>query len=98
TASSTGNQARFSQLQTLWHYGRQRLDESGEADAMRASHGAYYLRMAEEAHEGLRGASGPKWRDRLTAELGNLRAALDWYVAVGDCDAAVSLTSRMTWL
>jgi predicted ATPase/DNA-binding SARP family transcriptional activator len=98
TASSTGSEARFSQLQTLWQYGRERLGESGEADATRARHGAYYLRMAEEAHQGLRGATGAMWRDRLTAELGNLRAALDWYVATGDADAALSLASGMAWL
>jgi predicted ATPase len=98
TASSAGDEARFNQLQTLRQYGRQRLDESGEADAMRASHSAYYLKLAEDAHEGLRGATGPMWRDRLTAELGNLRAALDWYVAMGDADAALSLASGMAWL
>jgi predicted ATPase/DNA-binding SARP family transcriptional activator len=98
TASSAGGEARFSQLQTLWEYGRERLDESGEANAMRASHGARYLQLAEDAHEGLRGASGPIWRDRLTAELGNLRAALDWHAATGDADAALSLASGMAWL
>jgi predicted ATPase/DNA-binding SARP family transcriptional activator len=98
TASSAGDEARFSQLQTLWEYGRERLDECGEADVMRARHGAYYLQVAEDAHEGLRGASGPIWRDRLTAELGNLRAALDWCVATGDADAALSLASGMAWL
>ena len=98
TAFGTGGEARFSQLQTLWHYGRERLDESGEGDAMRASHGAHYRQVAEDAHEGLRGATGPIWRDRLTAELGNLRAALDWYVATGDADAALSLASGMAWL
>jgi predicted ATPase/DNA-binding SARP family transcriptional activator len=98
TASSLGPEARFSQLQTLWQYGRERLDESGEADAVRARHGAYYLQMAEDANQGLRGATGPMWRDRLTAELGNLRTALDWYVATGDADAAVSLASGMAWL
>jgi predicted ATPase/DNA-binding SARP family transcriptional activator len=98
TASDTGAEARFSQLQTLWQYGRERLGESGEADALRARHGAHYLQMAEDAHEGLRGAAGPMWRERLTSELGNLRAALDWYVATGDADAALSLTSGMAWL
>src|SRR5579862_8269675 len=98
TASSTGDEPRFNQLQTLWQYGRQRLDESGEAAAMRASHGGYYLKLAEDAHEGLRGATGPMWRDRLTAELGNLRAALDWYVATGNADASLSLASGMAWL
>ncbi len=93
-----GRDARFSQLQTLWQYGRDRLDESGEAGAMCARHGAYYRQMAEEAHEGLRGVTGPMWRERLTSELGNLRTALDWFIARADADAALSLASGMAWL
>ena len=65
---------------------------------MRARHGAYYRQMAQEAHEGLRGATGPIWRDRLASESGNLRAALDWFIATGDADAALSLASGMAWL
>ncbi len=97
-APNAGPDARFIQLQTLWQYGRDRLEESGEAGAVCARHGAYYRQMAEEAHEGLRGATGPLWRERLTSELGNLRAALDWFIATGDADAALSLASGMAWL
>jgi predicted ATPase/DNA-binding SARP family transcriptional activator len=97
-APSAGREARFTQLQTLWQYGRDRLDESGEVDAMRASHGAYYRQIAEEAYEGVRGATGPMWRERLSSESGNLRSALDWFIAAGDADAALSLTSGMAWL
>ncbi len=97
-APDAGRDARFIQLQTLWQYGRDRLGESGEAAAMCARHGAYYRQMAEEAHEGLRGATGPVWRERLTSELGNLRSALDWFIARGDADAALSLASGMAWL
>lgn len=98
TVSGTDTEARFGQLQTLWQYGRERLGESGEGDAARARHGAYYRQMAEEAHHGLRGPAGPVWRDRLAAESGNLRAALDWYLADADADAALSLASGMAWL
>ena len=97
-APDAGRDARFIQLQTLWEYGRDRLGESGEVDAMCARHGAYYRQMAKDAHEGLRGATGPMWRERLTSELGNLRAALDWFIARGDADAALSLASGMAWL
>ena len=97
-APDAGRDTRFTQLQTLCQYGRDRLDESGEADAMCARHAAYYRQMAQDAHEGLRGATGPMWRERLTSELGNLRAALDWFIARGDADAALSLTSGMAWL
>jgi tetratricopeptide (TPR) repeat protein len=38
------------------------------------------------------------WRERLTSELGNLRAALDWFIARGEADAALSLASGMAWL
>jgi predicted ATPase/DNA-binding SARP family transcriptional activator len=58
-APNAGRDARFIQLQTLWQYGRDRLNESGEADAVCARHGAYYRQMAEQAHEGLRGPCGP---------------------------------------
>jgi len=98
TASGGDGEARFGQLQTLWEYGRERLGESGEAGTMRARHGAYYRRLAAEAHQGLRGATGPGCRDRLVAESGNLRAALEEYIATGDADAALSLASGMAWL
>ena len=97
-APGDGGEARFSQLQTLWQYGRDRLTESGEAAAIRARHAAYYRQLAGQAHQGLRGAAGPVWRDRLVTESGNLRAALDWYIAADDADAALSLTSGMAWL
>ena len=97
-APNAGRYARFSQLQTLWQYGRDRLDGSGEVDALCVRHSAHYRQMAEEAHEGLRGASGPMWRERLTSDLGNLRAALDWFIARCDADGALSLASGMAWL
>jgi predicted ATPase len=98
SASDAGGDGRFSQLQTLWQYGRDRLIEAGEVGTMCARHGAYYRQMAEKAHDGLRGALGPIWRERLSADLGNLRAALDWFIAAENADAALSLASGMAWL
>src|ERR1022692_4229438 len=54
--------------------------------------------MAEQAREGLRGVTGPVWRDRITSESGNLRAALDWHIAAADANAALSLASGIAWL
>ena len=54
--------------------------------------------MAVEAYQRLRGNTGPVWRDRLSSESRNLRAALDWYIAAGDPDAALSLASGIAWL
>ena len=55
-------------------------------------------RWQRTAHDGLRGAAGPIWRESLTLDLGNLRAALDWFIASGDADGALSLASGMAWL
>ena len=96
--TDAAGKTRFAQLQTLWQYGHERLDESGEINTMCDRHAAYYRQMAEDAHEGLRGATGPIWRDRLTSELGNLRAALDWFITTSDANSALSLASGMAWL
>ncbi len=98
SASDAGGDGRFSQLQTLWQYGRDRLIGAGEVGTTCARHGAYYRQMAEKAHDGLRGAPGPIWRERLTSDLGNLRVALDWFIAAENADAALSLASGMAWL
>jgi predicted ATPase/DNA-binding SARP family transcriptional activator len=94
----TPSETRFTQLQTLWEYGTTRLDDSDEADTVRARHAAYYRRFADNANERLRGAGAPEWSERLTPELGNLKAALDWHLGTGDIDAALSMVSGMAWL
>jgi len=98
TAADAAGETRFTQHETLWQYGRERLEESGEVNAMRTRHAEYYRQLAEEAYDRLRGATGPIWRDRLNSEMGNLRAALDWFIATGDADAALALASGMAWL
>jgi len=97
TAPVSG-ETRFTQLQTLWQYGTNRLDDSDEAETVRARHASYYRRFAENANERLRGAAGPEWSERLNQELGNLKTALDWYLAAGNLDAALSLASGMAWM
>src|SRR5262249_7321223 len=93
-----GPDARFSVLQTLRQYADERLTESGEADLIRSRHAAHYRRMGQAGREGLRGATGPVWRERLTSQLGNLRAALDWLITTDDADGALALTAGIAWL
>ena len=97
TAPISG-ETRFTQLQTLWEYGSARLDDFGEADAVRTKHAAYFRRFAENANQRLRGAGAPEWSERLTPELGNLKAALDWHLGTGNIDGALSMVSGMAWL
>ena len=91
-------ETRFSQLQTLRQYGADRLDESDEADEVRARHAAYYGQFAEGANERLRGAGASVWQARLTPELANMKVALDWHLETSDIDAALSMVSGTAWL
>jgi predicted ATPase/DNA-binding SARP family transcriptional activator len=91
-------ETRFSQLQTLWQYGADRLDESDEAGMIRARHAAYYRQFAEGANERLRGASASVWHARLNPELPNMKVALDWHLDTSDIDAAMLMVSGMAWL
>jgi tetratricopeptide (TPR) repeat protein len=94
----TPGETRFTQLQTLSEYGTARLDDSGQADILRARHAAFYRRFAEDANERLRGSRAHEWSGRLSPELGNLKAALDWHLDAGNIDAALSMVSGMAWL
>ena len=94
----TSGETRFTQLQTLSEYGSTRLDDFGEAEAVRARHAAHFRNFAENANERLRGARAPEWSKRLTPELGNLKAALDWHLGTGNIDGALSMASGMAWL
>lgn len=68
---------RFRLLESVADYGRERLREAGELDAVRRRHAEFYLALAERADPELRGADQLAWLERLDADAANLRAAFD---------------------
>jgi predicted ATPase len=69
---------RYSMLETLAQYARERLDEHGDIDRWRRRHAEYFASWAEEAGPGLEGPDELAWRTRESDELDNLRAAVMW--------------------
>jgi tetratricopeptide (TPR) repeat protein len=70
---------RFSMLETIREYARERLRESGKESALERAHALYYRDLAERAEPHLlRGAKQAEWLDRIEGEHDNLRAALHW--------------------
>ena len=69
---------RYRLLETVRQYARERLVESGGAEAIRARHRDYFVALAEEADNKLLGAEQADALRRLEDEHDNLRLALEW--------------------
>lgn len=82
---------RVLMLQVIREYAAEKLQESGEADAVRDRHAATYQALAETASSQLFGAEQRRWLDRLELDHDNFRAAFDWVVAHGDDGRALCL-------
>jgi predicted ATPase/DNA-binding CsgD family transcriptional regulator len=74
---------RLGMLETIRTYALERLTASGELEATRKAHAAYYLALAEEARSHLAGLQQVVWLERLEREHDNLRAAMQWGLSPG---------------
>src|SRR5207245_3314297 len=81
TRAAGGRRYRF--LETIREYSQERLRASGEEAELRARHGEFFLKLAEEADTELTRSVRATWLDRLEIDEENLRAALAWCLAEG---------------
>src|SRR5215218_3400962 len=93
----TEGEARFVMLETIREYARERLGQSGEAEATSRAHAEYFLALAEEAEPMLWGAEDAAWLDRLEQEHNNMRAALSWAIANQEAELALRLGGALQW-
>jgi predicted ATPase/DNA-binding SARP family transcriptional activator/DNA-binding CsgD family transcriptional regulator len=70
--------ARYRLLEPVRQYAREKLEESGEGEAIGRRHAEFFLALAEEAELELSRPRQAEWLDRLETEQDNLRAALTW--------------------
>jgi predicted ATPase/DNA-binding SARP family transcriptional activator/DNA-binding CsgD family transcriptional regulator len=88
---------RYRLLEPVRQYTREKLEESGEAEAVRRRHTQYFLALAEEAEQKFRGPEEARGLDLLEAEHDNLRAALSWSLEYGETDASLRLSGALSW-
>ena len=91
-----GRPTRYRLLETIRHYSFDRLADAGEGDQVRARHLLFFLDMAVESVEGLRGPEMVSWLTRLDADADNFRAALDWAFK-SDPESAIRLAVALNW-
>ncbi|PBC52044.1 protein kinase [Rhodococcus sp. ACS1] len=84
--SDTG--VRFRMLETLRDYGRERLQDAGEHQAMRSRHRDWYRQMALDAESEWISPRQLDWIARLNLEQPNLREALEFSLSVSDGSSA----------
>jgi predicted ATPase/class 3 adenylate cyclase len=77
---------RYSLLETLRQYARERLDEAGSSDDRRRRHASYYADFSEQLAPDLFTADEIAARQRIQVDLDNLRAAVSWALDRDDRD------------
>jgi predicted ATPase/DNA-binding SARP family transcriptional activator len=73
-------ESRFFMLEAIHEFAFGRLEDSGEAEAMRDRHADYFRSLAEVAEPELKGSEQSEWGARLDSDQANLRLALEWSV------------------
>ena len=85
------DEPRFLMLQTIREFAGERLEENGEAAAIRNRHVEAFIVLAQLAEPNLFGQQRREWLDRLEIDHDNFRAALDWCLEIGDARQAMRL-------
>ena len=68
-----------------------------DADATRRRHAEFFTGLAERLERVIRGPDQAQALRRLRADIPNLRAAIEWSLAVGDLDLAARLAGSLAW-
>ncbi len=76
--SDANDETRYTMIESVWQYARERLSASGEFDRLRDRHLDYFVILAERARPHLDGHQMTVWLDRISADQFNIRLAIEW--------------------
>src|SRR5207247_7683224 len=81
--------SRFSMLETIREFGRERLREGDDFEVTERRHAEHFLGLALEAEPHLTAEDQAQWLDRCDLEHANIPAALRWAVEAGEVERAL---------
>jgi predicted ATPase len=88
---------RFTMLETIREYGRERLERSGELDSTKRAHAAYCMVLAEEGAAKMAPDEREAWLGRCDAEHDNFRAAIEYLIESANAEWGLRLGSALFW-
>ncbi len=88
---------RYGMLEPVRQYAREKLAESGEAQATRERHAERFVTLAETAKPVFLGPEYPVWSGRLEREHDNLREVLRWAREAGDVCVGLRIVGALSW-
>jgi tetratricopeptide (TPR) repeat protein len=92
-----GPSSRFRMLETIHEYANDQLEESGEGEAARARHAAWFRDLIESAPQ-FGGDDHALWMHRIGTELDNFRTAMEWTLTDGARpDEALAIATPLWW-
>jgi len=98
-AAPNGSEPRFSMLETIGEFARERIDASGEWSELVIAHRSVFRRLAEATLHHADGPGRDIWFDRAEADLDNLRAAIVRAVVDDPREGlAIAAALRSFWL
>ncbi|HEY1739417.1 MAG TPA: tetratricopeptide repeat protein, partial [Acidimicrobiia bacterium] len=87
---------RFRLLQTLAQYGAEQLRRTDAEHATRTRH-AWWVASFAEVPDPEHGRSSQHWFAGFTDALGDVHAAMEWSLRVGDADLALAIADGLGW-
>jgi predicted ATPase/class 3 adenylate cyclase len=86
---------RYRTLETIRHYAHDRLDEAGEVAETRNRHRVWFTDLVATLGFTYEGRDQAGAIDRMTADLDNIRAALQWSISTGDAAVAARTVATL---
>ncbi len=87
---------RFWMLETIREFAGERLEESGEADAVQRLHAGFFVKLADRRYGDLRGRDAALWLQRFEDEHDNFPSVLAYLLERGDSSSALQLAGALS--
>ena len=87
---------RYRMLETIRQYAKMRLVQQGQEATLRERHLDAYLAFCLEAEPYLIGPRLREWRERVDAELDNVRSAMEYSLA-GSVEKGLRIAAALQW-